>query len=84
MNSFVSNLAHLAQDFGGKRLTVTREAMEFLLREGYDARFGARPMRRAVERHVQDAVVRDLFASGVGSGRVNLAVTRSGLQVTHD
>jgi ATP-dependent Clp protease ATP-binding subunit ClpA len=68
----------------GYDLTVTREAMEFLLREGYDARFGARPMRRAVERHVQDAVVRDLFASGVGSGRLDLAVRRNGLQVVHD
>jgi len=68
----------------GFDLQITREAMEFLLREGYDARFGARPMRRAVERHIQGAVVRDLFASGLGVGRVDLAPTRDGLCVVRD
>ena len=68
----------------GYDLQVTCEAMEFLVREGYDARMGARPMRRTVERHIQDAVMRDLFGSGLGTGRVNLAPTRNGLQVERD
>lgn len=65
----------------GYDLCVSREAIEFLLREGYDARFGARPMRRAVERHLQEAVVRDLFASGVGAGRIGMAPNQRGLCV---
>lgn len=54
----------------GFDLDVTREAVEFLLREGFDSRLGARPLRRAVESHLQDAVVRDLFATGGGRGKV--------------
>jgi ATP-dependent Clp protease ATP-binding subunit ClpB len=54
----------------GFDLEVTREALEFLVREGYDPRLGARPMRRAVERHLQDSVVRSLFAIGCGQGKV--------------
>jgi ATP-dependent Clp protease ATP-binding subunit ClpA len=46
--------------------------VEFLLREGFDPYLGARPLRRAVESHLQDAVVRDLFATGVGRGKVCL------------
>lgn len=65
----------------GYDLRVSREAIEFLLREGYDARFGARPMRRAVERHLQEAVVRDLFASGVGAGQIDVAANQRGLIV---
>ena len=56
----------------GFELEVTREAVEFLLREGFDPHLGARPLRRAVESHLQDAVVRDLFATGAGRGTVSL------------
>jgi len=56
----------------GFDLDVTREAMEFLLREGFDRYLGARPLRHAVESHLQDAVVRSLFATGTGCGTVTL------------
>ncbi len=56
----------------GFELEVTHEAVEFLLREGFDPHLGARPLRRTVESHLQDAVVRDLFATGVGRGKVTL------------
>ncbi|MDO8542843.1 MAG: hypothetical protein Q7S40_20570 [Opitutaceae bacterium] len=51
---------------GGFDLEVTQEVVEFLLREGFDPYLGARPLCRTVESHLQDAVVRDLFATGVG------------------
>lgn len=54
----------------GFDLEVSRDALEFLLREGFDPHLGARPLRRAVESHLQDAVVRDLFATGSGRGQV--------------
>ena len=54
----------------GFDLEISREALEFLMREGFHPRFGARPLRKAVERHLQDAVVRDLFATGCGRGRI--------------
>jgi ATP-dependent Clp protease ATP-binding subunit ClpA len=39
---------------GGKKFIVdcTPEAKEFLLREGTDPRYGARPLKRAIERHL--------------------------------
>ncbi len=52
----------------GYDLEVSREAMEFLLREGFHPRLGARPLRKVVERSLQDAVVDRLFARGVGCG----------------
>ncbi|MFA5263036.1 MAG: AAA family ATPase [Opitutaceae bacterium] len=54
----------------GHDLVVTREAMEFLLREGFDPLLGARPLRATVERHLQQVVVQSLFARGSASGRV--------------
>lgn len=52
--------------------TVSPEALEFLIREGFHPQLGARPLRQTIERHLQDAVVRSLFASGCASGRIEL------------
>lgn len=68
----------------GHDLRVSREALEFLLREGYDARLGARPMRRAVQRHLQDAVVRALFVAGAAAGRVTPVAGGRMLRVESD
>jgi ATP-dependent Clp protease ATP-binding subunit ClpC len=37
-------------------LTPTDESIEFLLEKGYMPEFGARPLKRAIERYVEDAV----------------------------
>lgn len=56
----------------GFDLEVTREALEFLLRQGFDPRLGARPLRQTIERQLQDLVVGRLFSSGHDGGRVEL------------
>ena len=38
----------------GLELDLTREALEFLMEKGYNPDFGARPLRRAVERQLED------------------------------
>ena len=70
----IANL-HLANEvarlkLAGFDLEVSREALEFLIREGFHPQMGARPLRQTIERHLQDAVVRGLFACGSGAGRV--------------
>ena len=45
-------------------LALTPEAKEFLVNVGYDPTMGARPLRRAIQRHVED-----LLAEEVLSGR---------------
>ena len=57
---------HLANEVArlrtvGHDLEVSREALEFLIREGFHPHLGARPLRHTIERHLQDAVVRGLF-----------------------
>lgn len=52
----------------GYDLEVSREALEFLMREGFHPQLGARPLRQAVERHLRDAVVRSLFSRGFAQG----------------
>ncbi len=41
-------------DEGGIELTLTKAAKMLLAKEGYDRKFGARPLRRAIQRLVED------------------------------
>lgn len=35
-------------------LKLTPEAVNFLVKHGYDSKFGARPLKRAIQRHIED------------------------------
>jgi ATP-dependent Clp protease ATP-binding subunit ClpC len=43
-------------------------ATEFLMKEGYDPQYGARPMRRAVEKHIEDPLSEHLLRGDVREG----------------
>jgi ATP-dependent Clp protease ATP-binding subunit ClpB len=45
----------------GIRLELTAGARELLIKEGYDPQFGARPMRRAIQRLIQDPLALKLL-----------------------
>ncbi len=49
-------------------LTVSDEAKQMIAREGYDPAFGARPLKRAVQRLVQDPLAMALLDGGVVPG----------------
>jgi ATP-dependent Clp protease ATP-binding subunit ClpA len=54
----------------GHDLTAGPEVIELLVKRGYDRELGARPMRRTVEKSIQQAVVNELFRSGTVLGRL--------------
>jgi len=42
-------------------LELSDDAKEFLIEKGFDTEFGARPLRRAIERHVEDPLSEDIL-----------------------
>ena len=56
-------------------LDVTEEAKEYLAEKGYDKDFGARPLRRAMQSEVEDALSEKLLANEFRAGDVVLADT---------
>lgn len=46
-------------------ITLDDGAREFLMKEGYDPQYGARPMRRAVEKHIEDPLAEHLLRGDV-------------------
>ncbi len=64
----------------GIHLEATREAKEELGREGYDPVFGARPLRRAIQDRVDNALANYLLQGKIG--RRDVAVLEAGGKIT--
>jgi len=47
---------------------LDQTAQDFLIEKGYDPQYGARPMRRAVEKYVEDPLAEELLRGNVKAG----------------
>lgn len=45
----------------GISVELTKQAKEFLAEKGYDPAFGARPLRRALQKHLEDPIAEELL-----------------------
>ncbi|HEX6506275.1 MAG TPA: ATP-dependent Clp protease ATP-binding subunit, partial [Chloroflexota bacterium] len=50
----------------GIELEIGNDVREFLMEEGYDEAFGARPLRRAIQTHVDDALADAILSGELG------------------
>jgi ATP-dependent Clp protease ATP-binding subunit ClpC len=55
-------------------LDLDQKAKDFLVEKGYDPVYGARPMRRAVERYLEDPLAEDILREKVHDGTVHVNV----------
>ncbi|GAC1380446.1 MAG: ATP-dependent Clp protease ATP-binding subunit [Ktedonobacteraceae bacterium] len=62
-------------------LVVSDEARDLLLREGFDEEYGARPLRRAIQTYVDDALADALLASEIADGQTALLTVHDGRMV---
>ena len=51
-------------------IVLDEPAHEFVINKGYDPTYGARPMRRAVERYLEDPLAEELLKGTVKAGDV--------------
>ncbi|ASJ56742.1 ATP-dependent Clp protease ATP-binding subunit ClpC [Brevibacillus formosus] len=47
---------------------LTEEAKKVLAKEGFDPAYGARPLRRAIQRHIEDNLSEELLKGTIGKG----------------
>ena len=52
----------------GLSLRLSEAAVDFLARKGYDEKFGARPLRRAIQRYLEDPLSEKILISEFASG----------------
>jgi ATP-dependent Clp protease ATP-binding subunit ClpC len=50
------------------QLELTKSAREFLVDKGYDEKFGARPLRRALQRYLEDPLAEEILKGTVKDG----------------
>lgn len=57
----------LEKDFG---LDITQEALDYLASTGYDPVYGARPLKRAIQQHVENPLAQDILSGKFFPGDV--------------
>jgi len=74
-------LARLVRTLEGRglRLTWTPEAAKWLAKKGYDPVYGARPLKRAIQKSVQDALAKMVLGGQLtGKATIEMAVASDG------
>ena len=49
-------------------LTVTDEVLKFLIDEGYDPVFGARPLKRTIQKHIENVLAEEILSGKFKDG----------------
>jgi ATP-dependent Clp protease ATP-binding subunit ClpC len=52
----------------GYNLSLTERAKNFIADKGFDKQFGARPLKRAIQKYVEDALAEEIITSKIASG----------------
>jgi ATP-dependent Clp protease ATP-binding subunit ClpC len=67
----------------GVTIELNQEAKEFLIEKGFDQIFGARPLKRTIQRYVEDPLAEEII-SGRIKGKEKLLATRKNESLVFD
>src|SRR5690606_12655860 len=57
----------------GYHITLTDKAKDFIAEKGYDSNFGARPLKRAIQKYLEDTIAEEILKGEVKTGsRLNI------------
>ncbi|MBI5021486.1 MAG: ATP-dependent Clp protease ATP-binding subunit [Ignavibacteriales bacterium] len=51
-------------------IQLTKQAREFLVDKGYDPAFGARPLKRALQKYIEDSIAEEVLRNKFGQGSI--------------
>jgi ATP-dependent Clp protease ATP-binding subunit ClpC len=54
----------------GYEMKVTREAKDYIIDKGWDEQFGARPLKRAIQKYVEDSLAEEIIKSKIDEGDI--------------
>lgn len=60
----------------GYSLKISSKALSFLCEKGFDKKYGARPLKRAIQNHVEDLIAEEIVKSKIKEG--------SSIKIDHD
>ena len=68
----------------GYEVKLTDDAKDFLVEKGYDEKFGARPLKRAIQKYIEDPMAEEIINQSIEEGdkiTVGLNKDKSDLQI---
>ena len=63
----LEKLMHRIDDLGYK-LTLTDKAKDYIADKGFDKKYGARPLKRAIQKYIEDALAEEIVNSKLNEG----------------
>ncbi len=63
----LDGLYHRVEDLGYK-LIISKEAKNFIAEKGYDSKFGARPLKRAIQKYLEDEMAEVIIEASISEG----------------
>ncbi len=57
----------------GYKIELTEKAKDFLAEKGYDQQYGARPLNRAIQKYLEDAIAEEILKGDLSEGDVIIA-----------
>ena len=52
----------------GYKLTLTDRAKDFIAEKGFDEKYGARPLKRAIQKHLEDPMAEEIIKANIDEG----------------
>ena len=68
----------------GYKVTISEEAKDFIADKGFDSKFGARPLKRAIQKYFEDPLAEEIINAKVAEGdaiKVSLNNDKSALEI---
>ena len=68
VNLLLKNLVRRCQEQMSIQLKVSAAVKDYIAQEGYDSKYGARPLRRAIQTKIEDALANEVLEKRINSG----------------
>jgi ATP-dependent Clp protease ATP-binding subunit ClpC len=63
----------------GYELKINDQAKDFIVEKGYDEKFGARPLKRAIQKYVEDPLAEEIIKTKLKEGDViSISLNKNG------
>lgn len=68
----------------GFTFTIRKKAIEFIAERGYNPEYGARPLKRAIQRYVEDPIAEYLVANNLKEGKITINYNKGDEELSLD
>jgi ATP-dependent Clp protease ATP-binding subunit ClpC len=67
----------------GYQIEMTEKAKDFIVDKGYDEKFGARPLKRAIQKYIEDPLAEEIIKSNLQEGdRIKIDIKEGNDELT--